>query len=294
MTAKKTNSKTTNIIFKTVVFTVLTLYVLILFSLMYLTLTTSFKSLFDLMNNKVGLPKEWIFKNYVDAFEMFNMVLPSKRKVYLGEMFWNTLLYAGGSAFFATITPCLVAYCCAKFSVKLNKFIYGTVIVGMILPIVGALPSSIQVCKALGIFDTMIGMWIMKANYMGTYFLVFYGTFKSLSNEYKEAAIIDGASDYCVLFKIVFPLVKSVLLATFVLNFIAFWNDYQTPLIYLESYPTAAVGMFSFSYAASSNGASLPNMQMTGCVILFLPVFILFIALKDLFMGNLTVGGLKG
>ena len=74
MTAKKTNSKTTNIIFKTVVFTVLTLYVLILFSLMYLTLTTSFKSLFDLMNNKVGLPKEWIFKNYVDAFEMFNMV----------------------------------------------------------------------------------------------------------------------------------------------------------------------------------------------------------------------------
>lgn len=177
---------------------------------------------------------------------------------------------------------------------KLNKFIYGTVIVGMILPIVGALPSSIQVCKALGIFDTMIGMWIMKANYMGTYFLVFYGTFKSLSNEYKEAAIIDGASDYCVLFKIVFPLVKSVMLATFVLNFIAFWNDYQTPLIYLESYPTAAVGMFSFSYAASSNGASLPNMQMTGCVILFLPVFILFLALKDLFMGNLTVGGLKG
>lgn len=87
---------------------------------------------------------------------------------------------------------------------------------------------------------------------------------------------------------------KSVVLATFVLNFIAFWNDYQTPLIYLESYPTAAVGMFSFSYAASSNGASLPNMQMTGCVILFLPVFILFIALKDLFMGNLTVGGLKG
>lgn len=60
------------------------------------------------------------------------------------------------------------------------------------------------------------------------------------------------------------------------------------------TYPTAAVGMFSFSYAASSNGASLPNMQMTGCVILFLPVFILFLALKDLFMGNLTVGGLKG
>lgn len=287
-------NKTANVIFKTVVITVLTLYSLILFSLFYLTIVTSLKSLPDFMNNKTGLPKQWMFQNYVDAFSMFNMVLKNKRVVYLGEMFWNTILYAGGSALFATLVPCLMAYCCAKFNVFLNKFIYGTVIVGMILPIVGALPSSIQICKALGIFNTMIGMWIMKANYMGTYFLIFYATFKSLSNEYKEAAVIDGANDYYVLFKIVFPLVRSVLAAVFVLNFIAFWNDYQTPLIYLGNYPTAAVGMFNFAYAASSNGASLPHIQMTGCMILFLPIFILYMAFKDLFIGNLTVGGLKG
>lgn len=285
-------SKTVNVIFKTVVITVLTLYSLILFSLLYLTIVTSFKSLPDLMNNKAGLPQKWIFQNYIDAFSMFNVTLKNKRVVYLGEMFWNTILYAGGSAFFATLVPCLMAYCCAKFNVSLNKFIYGTVIVGMILPIVGALPSSIQICKALGIFNTMIGMWIMKANYMGTYFLIFYATFKSLSDEYKEAAIIDGANDYYVLLKIIFPLVKTVMLAVFTLNLISFWNDYQTPLIYLESYPTAAVGMFRFG--GSSNGASLPNIQMTGCMILFIPIFVFYMAFRDLFIGNLTVGGLKG
>lgn len=281
-------------IFYALVLITLSAYCLILFAMVYLTAVTSLKNLPDFMANRIGLPTQWIFKNYADAFELYKQKIDGGRWVYFGEMFFNSLLYAGGCAAFATITPCLVAYCCAKYKVFLNKFIYGSVIVGMILPVVGTLPSSILVMKSLGLYDTMYGMWIMKLNYMGTYFLIFYGTFKGLSNEYKEAAVIDGAGEYTVLFKVVLPLVSGTMAAVFLLNFISFWNDYQTPLIYLKNVPTAAVGLYRFVYMPVSATKSTKPMQMTGCMIMFLPVFILFMCFRNLFMGNLTVGGIKG
>lgn len=286
-------SKGNSIIFKSLAIILFSVITLVLFVMLYLTIVTSLKTLPDFMSNVIGLPKEWKFKNYLDAFVQFKEVKSDGSYVFLGEMLFYTLLYAGGCAFFATITPCIVAYCCAKYDVWLNKILYGTVIVGMILPIVGALPSSIQIMKALGLYNTMVGMWIMKFNYMGTYFLIFYATFKSLSNGYKEAATIDGASEYQVLLRISLPLVKSTMIAVFVLNFIAFWNDYQTPLIYLKDYPTAAVGLFNYVYAPSVNTVSTKPMQMAGCMILFIPVFTLFLCFRNLFLGNLTVGGLK-
>ena len=122
---------------------------------------------------------------------------------------------------------------------------------------------------------------------------MFYGTFKSLSNEYKEAAIIDGASDYCVLFKIVFPLVKSVMLATFVLNFIAFWNDYQTPLLYLPTHPTLAYAVYYVSYEAFEPALYHTPPRIAGLMLLAVPIVILFAIFKDKLMGDISLGGIK-
>jgi ABC-type glycerol-3-phosphate transport system permease component len=62
----------------------------------------------------------------------------------------------------------------------------------------------------------------------------------------------------------------------------------------MASYPTAAVGLFKFVYFPSQGGTSLMTLQMSGCMILFIPILILFLVFKDVFMGNLTVGGIKG
>ena len=293
--AKKFKIHAKNYGFIGIVLTVLIVYTLILGTMIYLALTTSLKEYIDFKLNPIGLPEQLWFQNYVDAFSAFQVKIEGNtRTVYLLEMLGNSVIYSVGCAITATLMPCLVSYLVAKYDEALNGFVYYTVIVAMILPIVGALPSEIQIAKQLGLYNTRFGLVIMRASHLGTYFLIFLGTFKGLSDEYIEAATIDGAGQWQVMVQIVFPLIRTTIFAIFLLNFIGYWNEYQSPLIYMGDYPTAAVGLFRYVHNASQSGASSMTLQMAGCMILFLPIFILFVLFKNVFMGNLTVGGIKG
>jgi len=147
--------------------------------------------------------------------------------------------------------------------------------------------------KAIGLFDHIWGLWIMKANFLGMYFLVFYNMFKQLPMAYTEAAKIDGAGNMSVLIKIVLPLVRNTFFTVMLINFIGFWNDYQTPLIYLPSFPTIALGMYHMA-STTENGLSTVPMRMTGAMLMLIPILVLFLAFHKRLLGNLTIGGIKG
>ena len=182
---------------------------------------------------------------------------------------------------------------CARFPYKFSKIVHTTVIVVMIIPIVGALPAEIRMAMTLKLYDHVWGLWIMKANFLGLYFLVFYGVFKALPMAYTEAAKIDGAGNLGVLIRIVLPLVRNTFFTVMLINFITFWNDYQTPLIFMPSHPTVALGMFHMASTTISTLATIP-MRMTGAMLLLVPILIVFLLTHKRLMGNLTMGGIKG
>lgn len=272
---------------------ILAIYAILMLLMIFFTITTSLKSFIDYDSNPIGLPSQWKFDNYVKAFSAFKVpVNNGKYMVYFGEMFMYSFYYAFTSAIFATIIPCIVAYLVTKYDFPFNHVIYTTVIVAMILPIVGSLPSEIQIAKKLGLYNTLF-FPIMKATYLGQYFLIFYATFKGFSKEYYAAAEIDGAGQFTVMIKIAMPLIINSIIAVFILQFIGFWNDYTGPIIYLQDYPTAAVGLFRYVYNPTTQEASTITLRMAGCMLLFLPTFIMFLCFKNIFMGNLTIGGIK-
>ena len=259
-------------------------------------LYSSFKSPSDFFINSYSLPEVWCFENYEKAFFKFYHLVPSgdsMKKIYMFVMFFNSVLYAGGCTVAGTMCSCVMAYMCAKYRYKFNAVIQAIVIVTMVLPIVGSLPSQVQVAQALGLYDKIWGMWIMSANFLGIYFLLFYGVFCSLSSEYGESAFVDGASHFRVMFQIMFPLVKTTILLVGLLLFISYWNNYQTPMMFIPSHPTAAYGMFLFRFSLEQD-LNAPPMQLAGSVLLFSPIFIIFMFTKDKLVGNLTAGGLKG
>ncbi len=262
-------------------------------------LITSFKSNPDFMLNPMGLPQDWLFTNYQTAFNYIYVPVKyglTQRYVMLIEMFGNSVLYAVGCAFMATITPCVVAYLVQKYPFPFGKVLYAVVLVTMVIPIIGSLPSEYALVQAIGFNDSMIGMWLMKANFLGTYFLILYAAWKALPNSYMEAAFVDGASHWRVFFQIMLPLLKTQLLVVFVLNFIAFWNDYQVPMLYMPNKPTAAYGLYYFSLGGGSNAnqTSTTPMKLAGSMVITVPILIFFIIFKDKLIGNLTMGGLKG
>lgn len=274
---------------------VLVLFTLSLFIPLVWALLTSFKNQSDFRVNIIGLPKQWVW-NFSYVLKKFTVPVQTEtgeKMVGMGMMYVNSLLYSVGCAFFGTLVPCITAYMCARFPYKFSKIVHTTVIVVMIIPIVGALPSEIRMAMTLKLYDRIWGLWIMKANFLGLYFLVFHGVFKALPMAYTEAAKIDGAGNLGVLIRIVLPLVRNTFFTVMLINFITFWNDYQTPLIFMPSHPTVALGMFHMASTTISTLATIP-MRMTGAMLLLIPILIVFLLTHKRLMGNLTMGGIKG
>lgn len=253
---------------------------------------TSFKSITDFTKNPIGLPETWIFSNYVTAFEYFYVQLGPREFVYIEEMALYSILYAGGCAFVQTLSACVVAYATAKFNFRFSKIVYSVVLVTLVLPIVGSLPSEIQMTVRLGIYDTMLGAWILKANFLGMYYLVFYASFRGISPSFSEAAKIDGASNRKILTSIMLPLVKGTFFTIMLINFVAYWNDYQTPLVYIPSYPTLAYGLYRYNFSTLPEISDTP-MKLAGCMIVFIPIFIVFVCFQKQLIGNISMGGVK-
>lgn len=284
-------------LFNIILFLLLTVYSVCLIYPILWGVISSVKEQYDFLDNVLGLPKDIVWQNFLTVFQYFEA--PAKNgDVQEMHNFWqmlvNTLLYVGGSALAATLVPCVTAYATARFpQKKMSSIIYGTVILTMMIPIVGSYPSEINILQKLGLYNTIVGMWIMRANFLGMYFLVFHAAFKGLAKDFYEAAEIDGANEFCIMTKIMMPLVKGVFGTVFIVKFVEFWNDYQAPLLYLPSRPTLSYGLYYVSNYTSNMISTVP-MRMAGCIIILIPILVLFIAFNDKLMENITMGGVKG
>ena len=280
-----------------IAFLIILIYSLCILYMLYFGLITSLKDNYDfaLDHNVFGLPnwQEYPFslKNFTNALK--NMQVPKRGRLYASvvEQFVNGVLYSLGSALLSTVMKLLPAYFCAKYDTKFGKLLYAIAVVTMILPIVGAMASTIEVMRTLGLFNTYFGVLFYNSSYHGMYFLILYAAFKGLSNAYSEAARIDGAGHFTVLFRIYLPMVLPSAFAIGILQFIAFWNDYQTPMIYLEKMPTISYGLYRFSMSSyADNAPALLSATLLVCI----PMILLFVIFKNKIMGNVTAGGLKG
>lgn len=273
------------------------LYAVSFVLLMVWATISSLKGRFDLLGNPFGLPKKWMFENFITAAKGIAMDVPygySVRTVEIWEQLFYSVLYAGGSAFINCFVLCVVSYLVAKYDFAFSKFVYGIVVVSMMIPIIGALPSEMQIMTTLKLKDSFFGVFVLRASFTGMYFLMFYAQFKNISDGYSQAASIDGASHTRIMFEIIFPLVKGTFGVIFLVLFVNFWNDYQTPMLYLSSKPTVAYGLYMLNAQPRDNSAGSLPVKLAACILSCLPVVILFIIFRDKMMGNFSVGGLKG
>lgn len=297
MKKNRIKKRTLRQIFPLIFFVLLLVYCISLLIPMAWALMSSLKSRLDFRMDPLGFPTSFAWENYVSAFNALYIQVSAGagvRNVYLLEMFGYTLAYAVGATIAATLAHMVVAYICAKYTrFKITKVLYSIVIVTMILPIVGSLPSEMQVVRTLGLYNNILGAWIMKATFLGTHFLIFYATFKGISWEYAEAAFMDGASHARVMFQIMFPLAKTTVSAIALLSFIGFWNDANMSMIYMPDIPTVAYGLFRFQFSTGQESSSI-TVQLAGCTIVMFPIFVLYMCFKKQLIGNIAIGGIKG
>ena len=286
-------------VFNVILFAMLLLFTVILFAVIFWSLVASLTDgyYYEIENAKYGLPFEYFtFDNYITAYMNLKVTISTSQgntEVYTLQLLFNALVYAVGSAFFQTAVTCVVAYLSSKYPFKVSKVIYNLVVVIMIVPIVGELPSMSRMLTYIGLYDNIAGLFLMRASFTNMYFLVFYATFKGVPWSYGESAFMDGASHMRVFLNIFLPLVKSIFFTVFLLNFIVYWNEYQIPLVLMPSMPTIAEAVYSAKLSYDAALAYTPAKIAVGTLVC-IPILILFIFCNKRLMGNLSAGGLKG
>ncbi len=238
-----------------------------------------------LMRNSFSLPKVWNFKNYILAFEAMSV-----GGATLGAMLFNSLWFAVGTTFIYTAVSVMAGYALGNFKFHGRNFFVALIVVIMMIPIYGAGSSILVTYIALGMYDSPL-LLISSATMMTSNTLIIMTFFQTLPKAYEEAAQMDGAGYMCVFLKIHFPMVLPGVGALALLSLISGWNNVDTPLYYLPSYPTLATGLYK--YEAISEYTMNKPVYFAGVIMCAIPPIILFSIFREKLMTGVTIGGIK-
>ena len=260
-------------------------------------LLTSVKSDLGYIINPIGFPREFKIQNYIDVLTKYLHVEQNGYYYGIGVMFYNSVVMSIGTSLVNVFWTVVCGYLFARYDFFGKKTIFTIGVVIMVITVVGTLPAEMRFYRTIGFYDNMYLMTFAIINpcFSGLNFLICHAAFKGISKEYTEAATIDGAGFYSIMFKIIVPMALPTATVLFVLSFIGAWNDYSRPLIWLPSYPNIPYGMYRFQMGASSggDGANIP-IVMAGFVIVMMPIIILYSFSQKIINSNFVVGGIKG
>ena len=274
---------------------ILVIYCVLMLTMLFWGVMQAFKPtyIYDKKPAKIPGFSEMTLFNYkfVYAFANSNWMGQSKGSPGIPEILMNTGLYAIGGAFLNVTITCLVAYLTARYHYFYSKILMTIVIVVMVTPIVGAQASEIQVLRQIRLYDTRLAFVVLKASFVGgVYFLVFHAAFESIPSTYSEAAMMDGAGNWCIMLKVClvympsYPTLSYFIFtfqnSTFSSNEFMDWTKYP----YLENY----------YYAGNEFDPEYPTIQLAAASVLVVPITIIFLSMHKRLMGNLSVGGIKG
>ncbi|MDX3385226.1 carbohydrate ABC transporter permease [Streptomyces niveiscabiei] len=210
----------------------------------------------------------------------------------LGGALGNSVLVTACSVAVVLAVSSLAAYPLARVTARWSRGTYLLVLLGLVLPFqLGALPLY-RTMRDLGLLGTP---WALVLYYAGlqvpfTVFL-YTGFLRALPRDFEDAALIDGCTPLKGFRYVVLPLLKPVTVTALVLNTVAVWNDFFTPLLYLsgssrQTMPVAIAG-FVGQYVTDW------NLVFAALVISVLPVLAVYFVLQRSIIDGFA-GGLRG
>lgn len=205
---------------------------------------------------------------------------------------WNTIKIAGLNVLGIVLSCSLVAYSLAKIPWRGRNLVFLSLLATMILPAQVTLIPTFTIFKTLGWIGTILPLVV--PSFFGGAFSIFLlrQFFMTIPNELSDAARIDGCSELDIYAKIVLPLSKPALATVGLFTFIASWNDFLGPLMYLtdERTYTLSLGLQRF---VSQHGAEW-SLLMAASTVMTLPIVVLFFFAQRTFIQGVTLTGIKG
>jgi multiple sugar transport system permease protein len=238
------------------------------------------------------------------------MVPANYRQVFIvpfvpfAAFYTNTVVITLAAMVGAVITSAASAYGFARFRWPGRDVFFGVLLATLVLPEeVVIIPKFLMfhfVPDAL-FGSTWIDTWwplIVPSYFGGGAFSVFLlrQFFLQIPREFDEAAVIDGANSWDILWRIIMPLSKPALATVAIFAFLGHWNDFIHPLIYLnstEKFPLS-VGLRWFQQQPTDPIEPRENLMMAASVLMITPAIVLFFSMQRYFVRGIVMSGIKG
>ena len=228
-------------------------------------------------------------KNFLLAF---SALTDDYGNTFLGMTF-NSIWFSVGSMVISLFFESAVTYVICKYNFRGRMLLYNLVIIRLMLPIVGTLPSAYRIYKQFGLLNSPRILVTAVDALTGGNFLIMYAFYKGISWDYAEAAFIDGANHFDVYFKIMVRMALPAISVLFITGFIGRWNEYLTISIFMPQLPTLSYGLYMFEQNMKYSGGDMP-VYFAGVFIAAIPCITLFILFQNSIMQTVHMGGLKG
>lgn len=228
------------------------------------------------------LPNEWRFDNYPRTLEIFPF----------GRYFINTMTIAIPSLIGVLLTSTLAAYAFARLRFPLKKFWFTLVIGSMLMPGAVTIIPIFIAWSTVGLASSYIPL-IVPAFLGGGAFNIFLVRqfLMTIPRELDEAAHIDGATHGQILFRILLPLVKPVLISVGLFTFILYWNDLLGPLIYVTDQNSNTISQALAAFKGGF-GTDWKALMAASCLSI-VPHIILYFVGQKYFIEGIVLSGLK-
>ncbi len=233
------------------------------------------------MNPFVWIPEEPRWRNYKDIWT----------KIPFAKFVGNTVFLTLIVTVLQLLTSSFAAYSFAKLNFRHKNKLFLAYIATIAMPWQVYMVPQFIMMRNMGLNDKLLAIICLQAfSAFGVFMMKQF--YEGIPDDLCEAARIDGMSEYRIYAKIMLPLSKPALSTLTIFTFVATWNDYLGPLIYLKSQEkkTIQLGLKMFISQYSSDY----GLIMAGSVLSLIPVLIVFLILQKYFVEGVASTGLKG
>ncbi|MDK2965892.1 carbohydrate ABC transporter permease [Lacrimispora sp.] len=256
---------------------------LLVISPFYIALIYSVKSKQEMVTDRLAFPKTVHWDNFTRAIETSNFGLALK----------NSLLTTVFAVLFITLTCTMASYIIARKNNRFYNLIYYLFVGAMIIPFQSIMTPLYIDMTRWKLLNTLHGFVFAKIGFQIAFtVLLVSGFVKSIPKELEEAASIDGAGMYSVFFRIVFPLMKPIVLTSIVLNALNVWNDFQMSLTLLQQKQVRNIPLTQYFFFGE-NSIEL-GLAFALFILSVIPILALYLMLQKYIIGGITQGAVKG
>lgn len=260
------------------------LLALIFIAPFYFVLVNSVKALGEIMVDAASLPDKYLFSNYSKVWDI----------IKFPKALWNSILITGISVTGIVIISAMTGYRIVRKPTVFNKILFTCFISAMIIPFQSVMLQLVRVTSFLELRANLFGIVVCYLGFgLSLSVFLFHGFIKSVPLEIEEAAVVDGCSPYGVFWRIVFPLLRPIIVTVIILNGLWIWNDYLLPVLIIGSNKDLttiplAITRFFGQYTKQW------DLALAGLTMGITPIIIMFLMLQKHIIEGISSGSLKG